>query len=191
MPNTSSRNVRRPSQADRQNAEDGAGSEATDSADEGDTGDSDNDDEEEMREEGDDEKAEAGIAESDEEDSSDDDQDSEDDAHHLQTSVNPTTTNDTLLPPATTTPFSNRLRALIPPVQVLMTSVKVSSVAINLQKDCSELSFMDVPSNAQSVQQCGGRVVRIGHCSLCYLQSSVSVSETDGKAPQTRLIAYI
>ena len=121
----------------------------------------------------------------------DDDQDSEDDAHHLQTSVNPTTTNDTLLPPATTTPFSNQLRALIPPVQVLMTSVKVSSVAINLQKDCSELSFMDVPSNAQSVQQCGGRVVRIDHCSLYYLQSSFSVSETDGKAPQTRLIAYI
>ena len=40
--------------ADRENAEDGAGSEATDSAHESDAGDGDNDDEEEMREEADD-----------------------------------------------------------------------------------------------------------------------------------------
>ena len=46
------------------------------------------------------------------------------------------------------------------PVQVLVTSVKVSSVAINLQKDCSDVIFVDVSSNAQSTQQCGGRVSR-------------------------------
>lgn len=77
--------------ADQQNAEDGAGPEATDSADESDTGDSDNEDEEEIREEGDGEKAEADIAESDEEDIGDDDQDSEDDAYYnISTNVSQT-----------------------------------------------------------------------------------------------------
>ncbi|KAL9074868.1 MAG: hypothetical protein Q9161_002006 [Pseudevernia consocians] len=59
--------------ADRQNIEDGAGSEVTDSADESDIENSDNDNEKKMREEDDNEKVEANIAESDEEDNSDDD----------------------------------------------------------------------------------------------------------------------
>ena len=81
-------------------AEDGVGPEATDSADKRDIEDSDDDDEEEgMSEEGDGEEAEADVAESDEEDGSDDDDDGEDKVH----------------PPATTTtPVSDRLRALIP-----------------------------------------------------------------------------
>ena len=37
-------------------------------------------------------------------------------------------------------------------VQVLVTSVKISSTSINLQKDCCCVCFVDVPSNAQSVQ---------------------------------------
>ena len=31
------------------------------------------------------------------------------------------------------------------PVQVLVTSVKVSATSINLQKDCADVVFVDVP----------------------------------------------
>ena len=54
-------------------------------------------------------------------------------------------------------------------VQVLVTSVKISSTSINLQKDCCRVCFVDVPSNAQSVQRAGGRVVRIGQRSACVI----------------------
>ena len=36
--------------------------------------------------------------------------------------------------------------------QVLVTSVKVSATSLNLQKDCADVIFVDVPSNAQSTQ---------------------------------------
>ena len=36
------------------------------------------------------------------------------------------------------------------PVQVLVTSMKVSATSINLQKDFADVVFVDVPSNAQS-----------------------------------------
>ena len=64
------------------------------------------------------------------------------------------------------------------PVQVPVTSVKVSSVAINLQRNCSDVIFVNVPSNAQSTaqstEQCGGRVVRIGQRRACNLYILVS-----------------
>lgn len=34
------------------------------------------------------------------------------------------------------------------PVQVLVTSLKVSSTSLNLQKDCADIIFVDVSSNA-------------------------------------------
>ena len=61
------------------------------------------------------------------------------------------------------------------PVQVLVTSLKVSSVAINLQRDCSDVIFVDVSSNTQSTQRCGGSVVRIGERRPCNLSPSTEV----------------
>ena len=51
--------------------------------------------------------------------------------------------------------------------QVLVTNVKVSSTALNLQGDCSAVIFVDVPSNAQSTQQAACRVIRIGQRKAC------------------------
>ena len=51
--------------------------------------------------------------------------------------------------------------------QVLVTNVKVSSTALNLQGDCSAVIFVDVPSNAQSTPQAAGRVIRIGQRKAC------------------------
>ena len=53
------------------------------------------------------------------------------------------------------------------PIPVLVTSVEVSATAINLQRDCADVIFTDVPSNAQSTQQAAGRVIRIGQDSAC------------------------
>ena len=108
--------------ADKENDEDEAGLEVTDSVDESDRG--NHNDEKDMREGGRDEnaaeEAEADTAKGDEEDGSDDDQDDDQDDEHEdhqpQTPVKPTTTNDSPLPLATTTrPSSDRLRVLLPP----------------------------------------------------------------------------
>ena len=53
------------------------------------------------------------------------------------------------------------------PVQVLVTSLKVSSTSLSLQKDCADVIFVDVPSNAQAAQQAAGRVIRIGQLNGC------------------------
>ena len=52
-------------------------------------------------------------------------------------------------------------------VHILITSNRISSTAINLQKDCSTVIFVDVPSNAQSTLQAAGRVIRIGQKQRC------------------------
>ena len=61
------------------------------------------------------------------------------------------------------------------PVQVLVTSVKVSATSLILQKDCADVIFVDVPSNAQSTQQAAGRVTRIGQKRAC----SIYILTTD------------
>ena len=48
------------------------------------------------------------------------------------------------------------------PVQCLVTSLRISATALNLQKDCLDVIFIDPPSNAQTALQAGGRVCRIG-----------------------------
>ena len=53
------------------------------------------------------------------------------------------------------------------PVQVLITSLKVSSTALNLQKDCSDIVFVDIPRNTQLGQQAAGRVIRLGQINGC------------------------
>ncbi len=47
-------------------------------------------------------------------------------------------------------------------VQVLVTSLRTSSTALNLQNDCNDVVFFNCPSNAQITLQAGGRVLRIG-----------------------------
>lgn len=39
--------------------------------------------------------------------------------------------------------------------------------AINLQKTCSDVIFVDVPSNANTAQQAAGRILRIGQERIC------------------------
>lgn len=52
-------------------------------------------------------------------------------------------------------------------MQLLVTSFKVSATSFNLQKDCADVVFVDVPSNAPSIQQAAGRVIRIGQQLAC------------------------
>lgn len=60
------------------------------------------------------------------------------------------------------------------PMQVSVTSVKISSTSINHQRNCAEVCFVDVPSNVQSVQQAGGRMVRIGQESALWSTAAKS-----------------
>ena len=53
------------------------------------------------------------------------------------------------------------------PVQILVTSIRISATALNLQHDCSDVVFLDVPTNAQQALQAGARVVRIGQTRAC------------------------
>ncbi len=53
------------------------------------------------------------------------------------------------------------------PLQVLVISLRISSVAINLQACCSDVIFVDVPGNAQTALQAAGRVLRIGQTRVC------------------------
>ena len=53
------------------------------------------------------------------------------------------------------------------PVQILITSMRISATAINLQTTCSDVIFVDVPSNANTAQQAAGRVLRIGQERTC------------------------
>ena len=53
------------------------------------------------------------------------------------------------------------------PVQVLVMSESVLAISLNLQKDCADVMFVDVPSNAQSTQQAVERVIRKGQRRAC------------------------
>ena len=46
------------------------------------------------------------------------------------------------------------------PLQILITSLRISATALNLQNDCSDVIFIDTPSNAQNALQAGGRVLQ-------------------------------
>ena len=54
-------------------------------------------------------------------------------------------------------------------LQILVTSLRISATALNLQNDCSDVIFVDTPSNAQSALQAGGRVSRIGQRRICHM----------------------
>ena len=56
---------------------------------------------------------------------------------------------------------------LLNPIQVLVTSVKVSATSINPQKDCAEVIFVDVLLDAPSTQQAAGQVMCIGQQRIC------------------------
>ena len=52
-------------------------------------------------------------------------------------------------------------------VQILVMSLRISSTAVNLQDDCSNMVFLDCPTNAQIALQAGGRTLRIGQTRTC------------------------
>lgn len=54
------------------------------------------------------------------------------------------------------------------PVNVLVGSLRISATALNLQRNCSEVIFIDVPVNENTAKQAAGRVLRIGQEKKCY-----------------------
>ncbi|KAL6721919.1 hypothetical protein ACLMJK_001024 [Lecanora helva] len=46
--------------------------------------------------------------------------------------------------------------------QVMVTSLKLSATSLNLQSSCSDVIFLDVSGNSQTLLQAGGRVLRLG-----------------------------
>ncbi|KAI4096392.1 MAG: hypothetical protein LQ339_006980 [Xanthoria mediterranea] len=54
-------------------------------------------------------------------------------------------------------------------VQMLCTSTRIASTAVNLQADCSDVVFLDIPNNAQTLLQAGARVHRMGQKYPCHL----------------------
>lgn len=46
-------------------------------------------------------------------------------------------------------------------VQILFTSLRIWATSINLQADCSDIIYVDVPMNSQTALQATGRVGRI------------------------------
>ena len=55
----------------------------------------------------------------------------------------------------------------MPPLMKIHTLISAASTSINLQKDCADVVFVDVPSNAQSTRQAARRVIRIGQKHAC------------------------
>ena len=47
-------------------------------------------------------------------------------------------------------------------VQILYTSTRIAATAVNLQADCWDVLFLDIPNNAQTLLQAGARVHRMG-----------------------------
>ena len=54
-------------------------------------------------------------------------------------------------------------------LQILVTSLRISATALNLQSGCSDVIFINTPSNAQSALQAGNRVSRIGQRRICHM----------------------
>ena len=54
-------------------------------------------------------------------------------------------------------------------LQILVTSLRISATALNLQNGCSDVIFIDAPSNAQSALKAGGRELRIGQRRTYYI----------------------
>ena len=54
-------------------------------------------------------------------------------------------------------------------VQMLCTSTRIASTAVNLQADCSDVVFLDIPNNAQTLLQAGAQVHRMGQKYPCPL----------------------
>lgn len=54
-------------------------------------------------------------------------------------------------------------------VQMLCTSTRIASTAVKLQADCSDVVFLDIPNNAQTLLQAGARVHRMGQKYPCHL----------------------
>ena len=72
------------------------------------------------------------------------------------------------------------------PVQVLVTSLKVSSTSLNLQKDCADVILVDIHSKTQAAQQATGRVIRFGQlysCTICIITTDHSTTRLYRREP--------
>ena len=54
-------------------------------------------------------------------------------------------------------------------VQMLITFICISAIALNLQKNCNDVVFLNVSTNAQTAVQCGNQMFRIGQKRICNL----------------------
>ena len=52
---------------------------------------------------------------------------------------------------------------------MLITFICILATALNLQKNCNDVVFLNVSTNAQTAIQCGGRMLRIGQKRICNL----------------------
>ncbi|KAL8893244.1 MAG: hypothetical protein Q9192_005457 [Flavoplaca navasiana] len=51
--------------------------------------------------------------------------------------------------------------------QILSTSTRIAATAVNLQGDCDDVLFLDIPNNAQTLLQAAARVLRMGQKNPC------------------------